>query len=150
MPGTNHETESAFMNALPLLLRDASVDALHNYRLRQLINMKTSGPASFLRKTFPEITHAQWLEIIDAVILTKVSYFQADITFPVKFIDKLIEITVYAFQNTSQEEEVNIRSIYQTALKEYPFFANWIKKTLEVRQKKLKLLQQLAQKQANQ
>lgn len=137
MPGTNHETESAFMNELPLNLRDAAVDALHNYRLRQLIEMKTQGPADFLTRTFPEVTRSQWLQIFDAVILTKVSYFRPDITFPVKYIDKLIEIIVHSCHDDSS----NIRTIYQKSLKEYPFFANWIKKSLEVRQKKIKLLQ---------
>lgn len=144
MPGTNHDTESGFMDALPISLRDASVDVLQNYRLKQLIEMKKMGPNDYLKEHFPQIKLMQWIQIFDAVILTKVSYFTIDTSFPIAYIDKLIEIIIFSFNR----QQSNIRVIYTQCQKDYPYFADWIKKTLGVRNKIILAMKEKAQAQA--
>jgi hypothetical protein len=74
MPGRNHTVEAGFLDALPASYRDAAADLLHFYRLSQLLDMRQNGVYPEVQNRF-DLKPIQWFEILDAVILTKVSYF---------------------------------------------------------------------------
>lgn len=140
MPGTNHSVEHGFINQLPMLLREPAYDALYNYRLKPLIDMHQRGANGFLKLHYPQLTPAQWTEIMSAAILTKITYFQVDTSFPPSYIDKLFQIMRYAYP----EPDASLIQIFQHAKRHYPFLASWIQQANDVR--KTLLEQHLAQK----
>lgn len=137
MIGTNHHVEAGFMDQLPFSLRDAAMDLLKFYRLKQLVEMHQTD-VSAQDKTRFDLTDEQWKTALKAVILTKVSYFTITVNFPNAYINKLLEITAYALDIKG----ASLPEIYQTVEKEYPFFARWLKTVHEVKLTKYKLSQQ--------
>lgn len=128
MPGRNHAVEAGFLDALPASYRDAAADLLHFYRLSQLLDMRQNGVYPEVQDRF-DLEPIQWFEILDAVILTKVSYFDVTTQMSPKHINKLLEITAFALHHPGAP----LSEIYQLVEKDYHFFADWLKQVQEVR-----------------
>lgn len=128
MPGRNHSVEAGFLDSLPTSLRPAAADLLHYYRLSQLIIMRKDGVDDDLKQRF-DLKTIQWLQALDAVILTKVSYFDVTTQMSPKHINKLLEITAFALH----EPDANLNELYKRVEKDYAFFADWLKQVQDVR-----------------
>lgn len=128
MPGRNHDVEAGFLDSLPNSLRDASADLLHFYRLKQLVEMRQNGVPPSVEKRF-DLKKDQWEEALDAVILTKVSYFEVSTQMSPRHINRLLEIAAYALNMPG----AGLGSIYEKVEKDYTFFADWLKKIHVVR-----------------
>lgn len=128
MPGRNHSVEAGFLDALPNSLRPAAADLLHYYRLSQLIMMRKEGVDDDLKKRF-DLKTMHWLQVLDAVILTKVSYFDVTTQMTPKHINKLLEITAFALH----EPDATLSELIKRVEKDYVFFADWLKQVHEVR-----------------
>lgn len=134
MPGTNHELEAGFMDALSFSLRPAAADLLMHYRLRQLLNMRKEGPLPELTRRF-DLTTQQWLKILDAVILSKISYFR--ITPDIK--EEHLEILQKAAGFALHQPGMSLTEIYKRTEKNYTFFSQVILKMMEVKRIKAQL-----------
>ena len=131
MPGNNHDVDASFMNELPFSVRDPALDLIRFSSLKQMLEMLQNGPNDFLKNNF-ELTPQQWNQVLNTVILTKISYFQISSQFPSVYIDKLIEIAAFAFGMKG----ANAAQLYQAMLTSHPNFADWIKNALLVKQQK--------------
>ncbi len=136
MIGTNHTVESGFMDNLPFSLRDAAIDLLKFYRLKELILMYQTEPPLRVRNEF-NLTSNQWQQTLRAVILTKVSYFTISPNFPNPYINKLLEIAAYALQTP----DATLTEMYHQMEREYPYFARWLLNIHQVKLIKYKKLQ---------
>ena len=134
MPGTNHNVEPGFIGELALNLKVPAEDLLKYSTLKQLILMRQHGIDDFFQKTYPFINDAEWLEIIDKVLLTKVSYFELNDRFTLTQMNKLIEITRFALKQPNASPKV----IFQLTEYRYPVFADVIKTLIFIYQKKVK------------
>jgi hypothetical protein len=135
MPGSSHDVDPSFMDNLPLPLRDPALDFIRYSGLKELLTMRLEGPSQFLKEQYPALTADQWNKILDAVILTKVSYFELEVKFPNRYIDKLIEIIAFAYNMKSE----GITELYQALINDHPQMAAWIKKALLIKQQNIKL-----------
>lgn len=134
MPGTNHHIESGFIGELPLNLKPPAEDLLKYSTLKQLILMRQHGIDDFFQKTYPYINNAEWLDIIDKVLLTKVSYFELNEHFTNAQMNKLLEIARLALKLPNE----SAKNIYQITEYRYPAFAKVIKNLIVICQKKVK------------
>ncbi|WP_373017498.1 hypothetical protein [Thiomicrorhabdus sp.] len=132
MPGSSHEIDPTFMDDLALSLRDPALDLIRFSTLKEMITMRKEGPTKYYSEKYGNLSHDQWQTVLNAVILTKISYFQISEHFPNAYIDKLIEIAAYAFHM----QGCNELDLYQAMMQNHPMFANWIKKCLVVKQQK--------------
>lgn len=128
MPGRNHSVEAGFLESLPNSLRPAAADLLHYYRLSQLITMRKEGVFEDLKERF-DLKELQWIQALDAVILTKVSYFDVSTLMTPKHINKLLEIAAFALH----EPDASLGELYKRVEKDYVFFADWLKQVHDVR-----------------
>lgn len=133
MPGSNHDIDATFMDALPLAVRDAALDLIRFASLKEMLDYRVNGVSEFHQNKF-KLTEAQWVSTLNAVILTKVSYFEIELNFPNRYIDKLIEIAAYAYGL----QKLDPIELYQAMLSEHPKFAAWLKKAIQVKQYNLK------------
>jgi len=122
MIGTNHTVEAGFMDNLPFSLRDAAMDVLKFYRLKELIIMYQTEPPSRVRDEF-KLTPEQWQETLKAVILTKVSYFTITPNFPNPYINKLLEIAAFFL-----DMNASLNEMYTHTERDFPYFARWLSK----------------------
>lgn len=136
MPGSNHDIDASFMDALPISVREAATDLIRYSSLKDMLSYKLEGPSEFLKDRFP-LSADQWSAVLNAVILTKISYFKIEVHFPNRYIDKLIEIACYARGLPAN----NPMDLYQSVLSEHPNFANWIKKAIQIKQANIRLQQ---------
>ncbi|MBE0493158.1 MAG: hypothetical protein IBX48_02350 [Thiomicrospira sp.] len=134
MPGTNHHVESGFIGELPLNLKPPAEDLLKYSTMKQLILMRQHGIDDFFQKTYPFINDTEWLDIIDKVLLTKVSYFELNDRFSAAQMNKLLEIARFALKLPNESAQ----SIYQITEHRYPVFAKVIKNLIFICQKKVK------------
>ncbi len=134
MPGSNHEVDASFMDELPFSVRDAALDLIRFSSLKQMLEMHQNGPTEYLQNNF-DLTPQQWTQVLNTVILTKVSYFQVSLLFPNVYIDKLLEIAAFAYGMKGS----NAAELYQAMLNPHPQFADWIKKCLLVKQQKIQI-----------
>ena len=134
MPGTNHDVEAGFMDELPFPLRDAAVDLITYSTLREMLDIFIHGPTPFLKRKF-EHTEKEWRQLSRAVLLTKVSYFELNPLFPNRDIDRLCDIAVYAYG----QADGDLVSLYHEVVNKYPYFADWLKSVIEVKQQKLRI-----------
>jgi len=139
VPGSNHNVDASFMDALPISVREAGLDLIRFYSLEQMIELKMEGINQFLKERF-QLNEEQWTSVLNAVILTKVSYFEIQLHFPIRYIDKLIEIAAYA----RGLETPNPVDLYQSMLSDHPQFADWIKKAIQVKQQNIRFQNNLA------
>lgn len=133
MPGSNHDVDPSFMDALPFSVRDAALDLIRFSSLKDMLIMRKEGPSEFLKKNF-SLTPMQWNEVLKAVILTKISYFDIAPNFPNPYIDKLHEIAAAAYGMPGK----NPADLYQAMLTDHPYFAQWLTKSLQVKQQNLR------------
>lgn len=140
MPGSNHDVDASFMDALPFSVRDAALELIRFSSLKQMLEMLQNGPNEFMKNNF-SLTQQQWNQVLNTVILTKISYFQISPLFPNVYIDKLIEIAAFV----SGRKGANAAELYQAMLNDHPVFAEWIKNCLLVKQQKARTQHNLAQ-----
>mgnify|MGYP001094065824 CR=1 FL=1 len=134
MPGSNHDIDATFMDNLPLAVRDAALDLIRFSSLKQMLEFRFNGLSEFHKNKF-KLDEEQWQKTLNAVILTKVSYFDIQLHFPNRYIDKLIEIAAFASGQTSYDPI----ELYQYMLSEHPKFASWLKKAIQVKQQNLRV-----------
>lgn len=145
MPGTNHSMETGFLDPLPNLLRPAAADLLQYYRLKQLIEMRKEGPYPELTQRF-QLTTAQWFRALDAVILTKVTYFDL---FP-EIKTEHIKLLLKAIGLAMNEPGITINELLKRSENRYLYFEEWLKKLVEINRVKIALAQQGRATQKNQ
>ena len=133
MPGSNHDVDASFMDALPFSVREAATDLIRYASLKDMLEIRQEGPTEFLQSRF-NLNQEQWLQVVNAVIMTKVSYFQVELHFPNRYIDKLIEIACYAHGMSSNDPI----ELYQSVLSDHPNFAAWIKNAIQIKQQNLR------------
>lgn len=136
MIGTNHTVEAGFMDNLPLSSRDAAMDLLKFYRLKELLIMYQTEPPLRVRNEF-NLTPFQWHQTLSAVILTKVSYFTITTNFPNPYINKLLDITAYVLDRPN----ASLSELYKQMEQKYPYFANWLLNVHKVKLSKYKIAQ---------
>ncbi|NPA72192.1 MAG: hypothetical protein GXO35_05110 [Gammaproteobacteria bacterium] len=136
MPGSSHEVDPSFMDALPLNIREPALDLIRFSSLKDMLEMRVEAPDAFLQDKY-ELSTEQWNVILNAVILTKISYFHIEKTFPNRYIDKLFEIAAFAYDMQGK----NVGELYQALINEHPQMADWIKRALIVKQQNLKMAQ---------
>lgn len=134
MPGTNHNVESGFIGELAINLKPPAEDLLKHSTMKQLILMRQHGIDDFFQKSYPFINDLEWLDIIDKVLLTKISYFELNDRFTAAQMNKLLEIARLAM-NLPNESAQNI---YQITEYRYPVFAKVIKNIIFICLKKVK------------
>ncbi len=137
MPGSSHDVDPTFMDSLPLSIREPALDLIRFSSLKELLTIRLDGPSQFSMEQHPTLTRDQWDEVLNAVILTKVSYFQVQLHFPNRYIDKLIEISTFAYNMQGE----SIGELYQALIHDHPQMAAWIKNALQVKQQNIKYVQ---------
>lgn len=133
MPGSNHDIDATFMDNLPIAVRDAALDLIRFSSLKDMLDYRLNGPSEFHKNKF-KLNETQWNTTLNAVILTKVSYFEIEMNFPNRYIDKLIEIAAFAY-GLGQLDPIEL---YQSMVSEHPKFAAWLKKAIQVKQQNLR------------
>jgi len=133
MPGSNHNVDASFMDALPISVREAGLELIRFYSLCQMLELRVNGIDDFLQERF-KLKDEQWFALLNAVILTKVSYFEIELFFPIRYIDKLIEISAFA----RGLDTSNPVDLYQSVLSDHPQFAEWVKKAIQVKQQNIR------------
>ncbi len=134
MPGSNHDVDPSFLDNLPLIIREPALDLIRFSGLKELLEIRLNGPSQKKKERHPALSRAQWDQVLNAVILTKISYFQIQQHFPNRYIDKLLEILAFAYGMKGK----NIGDIYQSLLHEHPQTAAWIKHALLVKQQNIR------------
>lgn len=137
MPGTNHTMETGFLDPLPNMLRPAASDLLQYYRLKQLIEMRKEGPYPEVTQRF-QLSTAQWFRALDAVILTKVTYFEL---FP-EMKTEHIKLLLKAIGLAMNEPGITISELLKRSENRYMYFEEWLHKLVEVNRIKIALAQQ--------
>ncbi len=137
MPGSSHDVDPSFMDTLALSIREPALDLIRFSSLKELLTIRLDGPSQLSKEQHPNLTREQWNKILNAVILTKVSYFQIQLHFPNRYIDKLIEITAFAYGMKGE----NIGDLYQALIHDHSQMAAWIKNALQVKQQNIKYAQ---------
>jgi hypothetical protein len=137
MPGSSHDVDPSFMDTLALSLREPALDFIRFSGLKELLTIRLEGPCQRSKEQFPILTRDEWNKLLDAVILTKVSYFQVQLHFPNRYIDKLIEITAFAYGMKGE----GIGELYQALIHDHPQMAAWIKNALQIKQQNIKYAQ---------
>ena len=133
------------MDRLPFTHRDAALDLLKFNRLKLLVEMRQTAPPMALRNRFL-LTSEQWTETLDAVILTKLSYFTISLSYPNSYINKLLEIAAYALGKPG----MSLAEMYAMTEKDYPYFARWLKSAHDIKLLKYRHAQNLQKKAAAQ
>ncbi|WP_321326188.1 hypothetical protein [Thiomicrorhabdus sp.] len=133
MPGSNHNLDASFMDALPISVREAGLELIRFYSLEKMLDLRINGIDDFLKERY-KLKEEQWFQVLNAVILTKVSYFEIELHFPIRYIDKLIEIAAFA-RGLADPDPVNL---YQSVLSDHPQFAEWIKKAIQIKQQNIR------------
>jgi len=133
MPGSNHNVDASFMDTLPISVREAGLELIRFYSLQQMLELRINGIDDFLQERF-KLNEEQWFSVLNAVILTKVSYFEIQLHFPIRYIDKLIEIAAFA----RGLETANPVDLYQSVLSDHPQFASWVKKAIQTKQQNIR------------
>ncbi|MDG6777190.1 hypothetical protein QCB44_00575 [Thiomicrorhabdus sp. zzn3] len=131
MPGSSHEVDPTFMDELPLSVRDPALDMIRYATLKEMLLMRINGPTSYYRERY-SLSEEQWTLVLNAVLLTKISYFQITMDFPNAYIDKLLEIAAFAAGLPGQDAA----GLYKAMVNDHPMFADWIKRCLIVKQQK--------------
>lgn len=137
MPGSSHDVDPSFMDTLTLSLREPALDLIRFSSLKELLTIRLEGPSQLAKEQYPTLTRDEWNKTLNAVILTKVSYFQVQLHFPNRYIDKLLEITAFAYGMKGE----SIGELYQALSHDHSQMAAWIKNALLVKQQNIKYAQ---------
>lgn len=127
MPGSNHQMESGFLEELPYSLRPAAADLLQNYRLKQLIEMRQEGPYPEVVKRF-HLKTPQWFQVLDAVLLCKISYFELSATMQTNHIRLLMKVIALA----TNEPDITLPDLLKKTEKHYTYFSDWVRQFIEI------------------
>lgn len=127
MPGRNHTIEVNFLDALQENARPAAMNLLHDHRLRQMLDMRLDGPSETLMQRH-ELTLDEWQTVLNAVILTKVSYFELSHKMSVRHLAKLIEIAAFCLNQPG----ASLLQLIDITKQNYPYMADWLKKALSI------------------
>ncbi len=139
MAGANHKMESVFLDTLPHKLRPASIELLHNYDLKDMLIYSKQGVPPVLQKEF-ELTTSQWLQTLDKVILTKVSYFMLTPLMSLEHIDLLEKVIGHAMHQPNIDLKQAKLRLGHTHL----FFGDWLTNIIAIKQYKLTYLKNKA------
>ena len=137
MPGSSHDVDPSFMDTLPLSIREPALDLIRFSSLKELLGIRLNGPSEKAKEQHPTLNREQWDQVLNSVILTKVSYFQIQLHFPNRYIDKLLEIAAFAYGMKGE----SIGELYQALIHEHSQMAAWIKNALMVKQQNLRYAQ---------
>ncbi|WP_319558478.1 hypothetical protein [Thiomicrorhabdus sp.] len=121
MFGDQDNIDSSFMDRLPVSYRNPALELISQTDLRSMLLMRKQGVPIELESKY-QLSSQQWLQIINSVILTKLSTFEVNTGFPNRYINKLVEIVgaVYGMPNkTARQLEVLFRE-------NHPHFADWL------------------------
>lgn len=132
MSGANHEMETAFLDSLFQNDRPVAIKLLHNYHLYEMVEFLQRGVSQDLLKEFSK-TLPQWKNILNKVILTKVSYFTPNASMSLDNIELLEKITYLALD----QPETNLSQIHLSLRTSHSFFSRWAKQMEYFRQRKL-------------
>ncbi len=132
MPGTNHKMEANFLNNLSQNERPVVYKLLHDFYLQDMVEMRINGVTKELNADF-NLSSRQWHNVINQVILTKVSYFVPDKKMSLEHIELLIKITAFALEKPS----ITLLQICHIFKDTHVFFYNWAKTLEEIRQEKI-------------
>lgn len=133
MLGSSHNVDPSFVNNLPLALRDPAAALIRISSLKTMLEMRNTPSCHFLYNDF-SLSNNQWQTVLNATILTKISYFEIEIGFPTVYIDKLIEIIGVICGLPNKSGTV----LYQALVHEHHQMATWIKKATLIKQQNLK------------
>lgn len=134
MPGTNHQLEKGFIDELDIHQRAVADEMLKLYSLKTLVDIRQQGPSETLRKQFAHINEFEWIDLIQKVLLAKISYFEPNDHFNLQELDKLLQI---AKDSLGLSENADEQKIVQYTAQRYPIFSNVLQQILILRQKKL-------------
>lgn len=137
MPGSSHDVDPSFMDNLELSIREPALDLIRFSSLKELLTIRLDGPRQLSKAQHPTLTRGEWNKILNAVILTKVSYFQVQLHFPNRYIDRLFEVLAFAYGMKGE----SISELYQALIHDHPQTAAWIKNALQVKQQNIKYAQ---------
>ena len=121
MPGANHPMESVFLDTLSPNLRPAAIEILHNYHLKEMITFRQKNVPPKLRAEF-ELSEGEWLQVLDKVILTKVSYFHISPLMSLEHINLLTKIIGFALH----QPNISLKQAAANLSRSHRFFSNWL------------------------
>ena len=121
MPGRNHTIEANFLDGLSQNLRPAAMELLHDYRLRQMLDMLLDGPNETLQARY-NLDPSQWQDLLEAVILTKVSYFELNSRMKPRHLNTLIEILSFCLHQSG----ASLSQLIAFTQKDTPYMAEWL------------------------
>lgn len=134
MPGTNHQFESQFMDHLSFSARHVADDILGHDSLKTILDYKVNGINDFYKKKYSNINDLEWSNLIRAVTLTKLSYFEFNNYFTNHEIDKWIEIA----QDSFELPHGSPLNLYKIVEHKYPIFTKVVKTAILIKQQRLK------------
>lgn len=119
---TNDDTiATSFMDNLSLPLREAAMEVFHFSNLKEMLEMRLDGPSELLVQRH-SLTEEQWNELLDAVILTKLSYFKLRFGCPNLYIDRLLEISGFCLGFPHYDAP----TLAKIVAAEHPIFSDWL------------------------
>jgi len=130
MLGTSHDIDPSFIDSLPFPLQAPALELIRSASLKEMLEMRLNTSQHLIKDQY-QLSILQWTAIINAVILTKVSYFKLEKGFPNTYIDKLIEIISNALGMPNKDSSI----LYQALIHDHPFLARWIEEAQAVKQK---------------
>ena len=122
MPGLAHNIERGFLNNLDLHLRDVAETLLILHPLRTLLTIKLEGPDETLRSQYDTLTDIEWEKLINAVLLTKVTYFELNEHFTLEELDLLDQVVMLAMNGAHTQRQ----ALSSGSQLSYPVFNNWL------------------------
>ncbi|MDR9498023.1 MAG: hypothetical protein RI556_02515 [Hydrogenovibrio sp.] len=121
MPGRNHTIEANFLDALSQNLRPAAMELLHDYRLRQMLEMLLNGPNNALQERYA-LAPDQWQVLLEAVILTKATYFELSHRMAPRHLNVLIDIIGFCLH----QPNASLAQLIAFTQKDTPYMAEWL------------------------
>ncbi|KUJ74647.1 hypothetical protein AVO42_04430 [Thiomicrospira sp. XS5] len=123
MPNLGHEVEPCYMNALSFSLRPVAIE-LYNYHLLKTVMEVRLGriPQNLLERF--DLSDAQWQEVCDAVIVTKLTQLSLSSQLTPKctlYLQKLLKQTLGM-------SERSLDDVYQSVHAQAPALGQWIRR----------------------
>lgn len=119
---------TSFLDNLPVSHRNAAMEIFNFSSLKDMLVIRLEGPDEVLTKRF-SFKPEEWIELLNAVILTKLSYFKVRFGFPNLYLNRLLEISSFCL-GCSNSDATTMASIVE---REHPVFAEWLKQVAMVK-----------------
>ncbi|WP_319380961.1 hypothetical protein [Thiomicrorhabdus sp.] len=121
MFGDQDNIDPSFMDRLPVSYRTPALELISQADLRSMLIMRKQGVPIELENKY-QLSAEQWRQIINSVILTKLSTFEINTGFPNRYINKLVEIVgaVYGMPNRTARQ---LEALFRDS---HPHFAEWL------------------------